>query len=316
MTTYPFWIEHDENNNPQNYVWVKVDSIPASSTKTIYAIKESGYSPNGDNVFEFFDDFEGTSLNTSKWNEENTGGNLTIENSQLKISMSASTSGKIRSIYSIETFSSGYIFETRVSVDTVSLPYNSMGFGTRWKGFSTTTPTGGLCFGDYTNGNNYLGAYYGEPESYGTVEFLSQYDGFHKYSIEYDSTDNVIYTVDGSVVYTKTNTDSFQTTNHITFASNSHPSFSYSENDELIVEWVFVRKYVTNKPTITVTDMGTYYKIDITNNEVSTLTGYQVAIPINELDITSTDESIKFTDTSPEQPSEVVNKALHFSHNF
>jgi len=69
-TLLPYWIEKWDSSNEEAVIWVKVPSILANSDVTIYiyygnpsAVSES----DGDSVFEFFDDFEGTSLDTSKW---------------------------------------------------------------------------------------------------------------------------------------------------------------------------------------------------------------------------------------------------------
>jgi hypothetical protein len=65
-----YWIE-SKVNSQWAYVWVKVPYIPASSTATIY-VYYGNTTPvtslsNGDNTFLLFDDFLGTSLNTTKW---------------------------------------------------------------------------------------------------------------------------------------------------------------------------------------------------------------------------------------------------------
>jgi len=64
-------------------------------------------------------------------------------------------------------------------------------------------------------------------------------------------------------------------------------------------DYVFVRKYSSTEPTVTITDMGTYYKIKLTNTGTTDLTNYQIAIPISDLGISSSSESIKFSDISP-----------------
>jgi len=88
-TVIPAWIE--SNNSGILTVWLKIHSIPASSSITIYIdfvslttnlLSSSGatgigeapqLSPtygqydNGASVFNFYDNFSGTSLNTSKW---------------------------------------------------------------------------------------------------------------------------------------------------------------------------------------------------------------------------------------------------------
>ena len=57
----PYWIEDTGSNK---YIWTKV-TIPAKKSIVLYIRKKEGYSPNGDAVFEFFDDFE--QLDTNKW---------------------------------------------------------------------------------------------------------------------------------------------------------------------------------------------------------------------------------------------------------
>ena len=78
-----YWIENFTNESA--IIWVKVPFIPKTSNTTIYmyygnpsATSES----NGDAVFKFFDDFEGTSLDTSKWVNKN--GGVRVENGYVK----------------------------------------------------------------------------------------------------------------------------------------------------------------------------------------------------------------------------------------
>lgn len=74
--------------DPTNYVaifWVKVPFIPANGTKTIYLNvnterTEDLSNPNA--VFDFFDDFEGDSLNTDIWEVVGSGG-YSVTDSQL-----------------------------------------------------------------------------------------------------------------------------------------------------------------------------------------------------------------------------------------
>lgn len=70
---------------PQNTkVWVKAPSIPSSSATlyVYYGNPSAANVENGDNVFEFFDDFENSSLNTSRWTATGSysisGGKITI----------------------------------------------------------------------------------------------------------------------------------------------------------------------------------------------------------------------------------------------
>jgi len=64
-----YWIEHDENGNPQDNVWVKVN-LTANEPLGFYVYYGSSTAPSysdGDSVFEFFDDFDGSSLDMGKW---------------------------------------------------------------------------------------------------------------------------------------------------------------------------------------------------------------------------------------------------------
>lgn len=88
----PYWLESGCDSSSTK-VWVKVPTIPAASTEKIYLthgdssrISES----NGDAVFEFFDDFDGTGLDTSKWAVDS-GITYVISNSKLIVSDSPST---------------------------------------------------------------------------------------------------------------------------------------------------------------------------------------------------------------------------------
>ena len=99
----PAWIE--SNNSGTLTTWVKLpNGIPASSSLTIYLgfaskttnlLSSSGTSgigeapqlsstyaqyDDGASVFNFYDNFAGTSLNTSKWTAVTTGGSVTVNN--------------------------------------------------------------------------------------------------------------------------------------------------------------------------------------------------------------------------------------------
>jgi len=90
------WISQYNSNLSTVYIWVKLPvSIPANGSLTIYMFVRSsnqypytGMSPtltstyaqydNGENVFTFYDNFAGTSLNTNKWITN--GASYTINN--------------------------------------------------------------------------------------------------------------------------------------------------------------------------------------------------------------------------------------------
>ena len=75
----PYWIEPNTCNSANTVIWVKVSYIPASSTTTIYMYygnSDATSESNGDNVFEFFDDFE---VDLSKWKQTKTSSTSVIQ---------------------------------------------------------------------------------------------------------------------------------------------------------------------------------------------------------------------------------------------
>ena len=91
----PYWIESWNKSGQSAKVWVKVPSIPANSSTVIYMTygnPSASSESNGDAVFEFFDDFEGTSLDTSKWDEIDPQNCLTprVENDYLHMDITCS----------------------------------------------------------------------------------------------------------------------------------------------------------------------------------------------------------------------------------
>jgi hypothetical protein len=71
LSLIPFWIESYTPSSSAT-VWVKVPSIPASGSATIYMYygnPSAASASNGTATFEFFDDFSGSTLNSNKWNE-------------------------------------------------------------------------------------------------------------------------------------------------------------------------------------------------------------------------------------------------------
>ncbi len=70
ITLLPYYIEKWDSTNQQAVIWVKVPSIPAGSSVTIYmyygnpnAVSES----DGEAVFDFFDNFDSGVISPSKW---------------------------------------------------------------------------------------------------------------------------------------------------------------------------------------------------------------------------------------------------------
>jgi hypothetical protein len=278
---YDYWIEDTD------YVFVPV-SIPGSSNLTLYAEKISGYAPNGANTFVLFDDFD--SYNSSIWDNSFSynsisGGVITLTNTE---------NGRLKSI---DTFGAGY------QVDWYLKPYDfsetsaqvQIGFGSTYDdswnygtsgcnaiNFRVYTGTGDESIDTQTmnDGSSYITT---------TTRLTSWDESYNVYSSIYEST--------SSAKYEYQSYDWTQTSNVPDTAMSIQAVPRYDKANKLDVDWVRVRKYTTNEPSISVTDMGSYYEIEIQNNEATALSDYQVKVPASQIGVTSSNESLKISDS-------------------
>jgi len=166
-TVIPAWIE--SNNSGVLIIWLKIHSIPASSSITIYidfaslttnllsnsgttGIGEApqlsstyGQYDNGAGVFNFYDNFAGTSLNTNKWTS--LASVYTINNG-LQITATPSTTDD-NFLESVPTYNTPLIIEIYRYTTT-----------SNWFGFSfpNTYTTGGVLFYDQLDWSMYQGS--------------------------------------------------------------------------------------------------------------------------------------------------------------
>lgn len=87
QTLLNHWTEKFDKANNIAIFWVKVPNIPANGTKTIYLKINTSRTEdlsNPENVFDLWDDFEGNSLDTTKW-EVLSGVTVSVSNSVLRI---------------------------------------------------------------------------------------------------------------------------------------------------------------------------------------------------------------------------------------
>ena len=123
-----FWRENDFNQEETIY-WVKVPSIPANSTVDIYMYFDPDLTgvpdaSDPDSTFDFFDDFDGSSLDTNKWDmHEWTAGSHYYEvvNSELHVYAYSPNDP------------SGYAFSTKEPIiDLVNHPGYRIEVKSRW----------------------------------------------------------------------------------------------------------------------------------------------------------------------------------------
>ncbi len=102
----PYWIE-SKTDGFSATVWVKTGAN--NNIYMYYGNPSATGVSNGNNTFEFFDDFTGTTINTSKWTEVDTATNYFTQNNEL-IS-SGGNSGWNIGLYSVPNFTRPFVFE-------------------------------------------------------------------------------------------------------------------------------------------------------------------------------------------------------------
>jgi hypothetical protein len=272
MTSQPYWIESITGK-----VFTKVPELLPFETQLYAIAKVSGFTPNGNDVFDFFDDFDGTSLDTSKWTSFGSA-NITVSNGSILIDNTASIHSGI-----IGSTAFGYGYTINFKSKTNKAP------GVSWGGMASTQDSNidsvrviqGGSGNAYHGINNTVASY---------LYYISLDTNYHVISISRPDATKVIYDYDdGADLYTNTNTTYIPTVDLYPHVSN------WTNTGDTEIDWCLVRKYASIEPTVTVEDMGTWYKVILTNNVGETLTDYQVAIPSTDLDITSTTDSLRIT---------------------
>jgi hypothetical protein len=94
-----YWIESGMNS-ANTVIWIKLPVLGASSTRNItmyYGNATAAPMSNGDSTFIIFDDFNGTKLNTEKWQTVTTSTNAALTVSNGKLNCSTDLEANIRS---------------------------------------------------------------------------------------------------------------------------------------------------------------------------------------------------------------------------
>jgi len=240
-TTLGFWKENRTDTTTNTTWWIKVPSIANDNTTKIRlfygnASETTSYA-DGDATFPLFDDFPGTSLNTSKW--DTTIGTNTISNSVLNLTGFAASSYDL----SKTTFGTGYATTHRSNRSNWGSPAGSFLTGFRssppinnFSIFYAGWPVGSVLNG--VNGKN-TGTYPSVTFTYPSANV------FHILTVIRNGTTSIIYSIDG--ISPKS------TTTYIT--SSSIPVIigidGSAPGSTIFTDWVFVRKYNSPEPFLT-----------------------------------------------------------------
>ncbi|RLF66771.1 MAG: hypothetical protein DRN30_01535, partial [Thermoplasmata archaeon] len=296
----PYWIEHDENGNPTGNIWVRVN-LTANQPKEFYVYYGSSTAPSysdGDSVFEFFDDFEGTSLDTNKWDTPiSSDGSHSVSNSLLKIQkrnipLKYTVNGKIK-IYarSKREDSSGYSYGQIMFTDKTGIygidHYNTIGIQVLDNGAYSKDDT--LVYMTVRS------SYYGYSRDYSTS--ISDYGT--NFVTQWLEIDTVAKEMKAGIENNELNTINYENgiyDNNNVLVQLSNPNTLYLgynwDNTYVDFDWVFVRKYSSTEPSVSygseetgswTIDGYTYTKRrKVTITSTTDLQEYQVALDYSQ----------------------------------
>jgi len=237
-----YWIEKWDNVNEEAIIWVKVPSIPAGSDVTIYIYygnPSAESESDGDSVFEFFDDFEDY---TQNWNVD-VGSATQVSDTEVKAWGGWQTSGLI----SKNTFSAGVIVEAKTKcpqdggtgVGQKNINGGYVAFSTLGSVYDdprarVVTGTSSVTIQSSTNFGGDVTTYHVQGYAFTTNKrFIGLWEG--QQVVEWDASGVSDY-----------NGDTF----YITLQAYEYGRTS--ETDYQYYDWVRVRKYAEQEPTISV----------------------------------------------------------------
>ncbi len=288
-----YWLESGCDTS-STVIRVKIPFIPASATKTIYMTYGNSLltsASDGNSVFLLFDDFNGTSLDISKWTIGLQQGyaDVSVHDGVLDVFRWRTSANNIVDIVSDSTLSNlrGLLIETRQSLVGnsqwygfhsiyygSSSTYNSVGFtnidmigvyeSALYTGSSKFPPRTANSFSEegyiiIDPPLDYYISYFHIPIS-GSGGFLS-----HQYS-------NI------GLWQTSTNYEGLNT-GKVGFYFGTTPTGAYSLDKRTIVDWVLVRDYVTPDPETSLGSSPQAYSI------TGTVTWTQSGNPISEVTV-------------------------------
>ena len=244
-----FWIEScvTNDNSTNSTFWGENPTLTNNTNTTIYMYYGNNAvssASNGTNTFEFFDDFEGASLNTSKWDEGGSG-TLTIADSLITLTGDSANGKWIDSDNLWSLNHSLYVKAKAVTVPSYGAVVFGFGADSSWNGRSDTNS---MEIYNYKN-DGLLTAYQRKDGSTSGIAMDDNEDlNWHTFKIFRVNSSSSKYQVDeGNVKEITTNVPTVSI--FATLYARGGLSSSYST---LQANWLFIRKYSSPEPTVSI----------------------------------------------------------------
>ncbi len=258
----PYWIQEWNATAKEAVVWIKVPSIPANGNAEVYIYygNSDDVVSNGDSVFEFFDDFNENSLDTSKWtivDADGVGGtSFTLSNGKLVITAGGNDVWSSYDQYGSvgHNISGNFVTETKITHQDNTHSWAKAGIMVRndiTKVGSSTgyiivgiTPSNGWIVQYDSNDNGYLDTSTKVGSGITTTPSLVKLIKSGYTFIGYYKTDS------NWIKIGNTTLSSAQLAQDIGLFVTSHAGSTLCGVD---FDWIFVRKYNEQEPIISIT---------------------------------------------------------------
>ncbi|TFF97114.1 MAG: DUF2341 domain-containing protein [Promethearchaeota archaeon] len=264
-----FWIKNMNVTGGNSTIWVKIPDLKTTGTRIyMYMGNPDAISgSNGEDAFDFFDDFEGTSLDSKWYDSDISSGSHTVSNGLLTVD-----SGGIGLQDPLDfSVQDGYMVETKCLFNVTSSGYS----GTIPETSSSRFTTGSNGAGDatilYMRQNGQETIYYwvgdGSTSSYnlgsGTTGWLSTNDEWYLTGVSViggDSNSIARLWRDGVNITSFTGVTWYKDMNYI---SLGYFNGGTSNGQDTSYDWIRIRKYTPYEPTISVGNVE-YAQLNIT----------------------------------------------------
>jgi hypothetical protein len=226
-TLLDYWIESITGTTPNQLatVWVENGATPSTTCYMYYGKADATAVSNGDNTFIFFDDFPGSSLNTSKWTS---GGTVSVSGGECTMGVGSGWN----TITSNTVVGVNTRFYAR-SKSTIIVDYIGM-LGVVKDGYNyhhiMNTAGANTRLWSYKDGANY------QDRDSGVAKDTS----YHIWQTCRNSNTNVLFYRDGSLRYTESTT--VMTYDASIWLGAYNPG-------QLVADYCFIAKYQATEPT-------------------------------------------------------------------
>lgn len=275
----PYWITPDLSK-----LFVRTD-VPSNAVIHVNVYKQSGFAPNGDSTFIYFDDFNDGEIDPNKWTVELSGSaSVTEENGYVDLRTSGPSTSRayLYSQPNVLPDKSIVIEGSAIVLTTNSYKTNASArifiYNSDKSAFADgrlSVRSGVIVANAGSNDNGASKSFTGNRTEWSTVGLISE------------PTQTTYVYGDQSVSVSES---SDWTQESDSFALYNFFIDGQSGTSRTRWEWISVRKRAN--VVATVTDMGAHYQIKIHNNENTDITDFTLELDASELNISNDAESL------------------------